>query len=99
MEYYLVKIVHNDERVGIGWDPKNKVIFIGGYNRVLKHITAITFKYFRIAEDEMLDKDSSQRNRSRNYAKITDLKFRQGLKRLGLRYAVLPCKFGIHKFT
>ena len=100
MEYYQVLIRHKSQKVGIGYDGKNGIVWVGGYNRVLNHITAITFKYLKVNEDKLTDLSGTrQRNRYRYYAAISDLEFRKGLVKLGLRYAVMPCNAGIFKFT
>jgi len=100
MEYYRIKIKFKNEWVGIGWDPKNQVLWVGGFNRIIKHVTIISFQFFKMEEDKLLPKTGNkQKNRWRNYQAMSDLQFRKGLLKLGYRYAVLPCKSGIKKFT
>lgn len=99
MEYYMVKLPYNDERIGIGYDAKKSIVWIGGYTRIVKHVTSVTFKYFRIPQENLIDRNSTQANRFRYYANIQDIEFRQGLRRLSLRFPIIPIKREIHKFT
>lgn len=101
MEYYKAKIRFKDsEYVGIAWNPKYQRVWVGGFTRISKHVTAITFKFFNIEEKDLLPKSGvRQKNRIRYYFEYTDLGFRQALLKLGLRYAITPCQSGIKDFT
>jgi hypothetical protein len=100
MEYYQVRIVYKGQKVGVGYNPKRGIVWIGGFSKVLKHITLIAFKCLKLQDEKILDKSGTrQKNRFRYYAKISDKEFRQGLALIARRYSIYPCKEGIFKFT
>lgn len=100
MEYYQIKLKHNNEKIGIGYDPKNGILFVGGFTRILRHITPVVVNHFRIKEEDLLAKTGvKKKNYYRYYAKISDTDFRAGLRRAGVRRPLLICKEGIFKFA
>lgn len=98
MERYRIEVKRNNEKVGMYYDAKNQRCMVGGYTRILKHVTSVAFDFMKMTDEKMIKQGVRQRNRFRYECTMTDREFRLGIKRLGYRYAVIPTN-SVVKYT